>query len=156
MRIPVATIIFARIPIVIFCTLLASCVGFTRDISKDQRFARTLNGEITTKREMRLYYVVPETSRQSMDVPYRLTEGEAINDPDLKPIATIRPGHSVRFERVYSKTVSGETQEWMNGAITFKGEVYRIEYFLGFTGYGGFTGWKRLYKSFALGPVPEG
>lgn len=146
---------FGKAAIAILIALLPCCVGFTRDITKDRRFAQVLSTDITTKREMRLYHIVLEDSRRSPDLEYDLTESETTDNPMRQLIGTISPGHKVRFNRVYSKTASGETQEWMVGSMTYKGEVYKIEYFLGFTGYGGFTGWKRLYKSFDLGKAPE-
>ena len=135
--------------------MLSCCVSYTREVTSDKRFEKILNVQIQTKRELNLYRMVQESSRLSPDVEYQLTAGETNNDPDHQLIGTIEVGHKVTFDRAYSQSGSGETSEWLVGSINFKGRVYKIEYFLGFTGYGGFTGWKRLYKSFELGPAPD-
>lgn len=103
---------------------------------------------------MRLYQL-SESSRSLSDAAFDLTAAEAIGDPDRRLVGTVQPGQKVTFDRAFTSKASGETQEWLVGVMEFKGKTYRIQYFLGFQGYGGFTGWRRIFKSFDLGVPPE-
>lgn len=109
---------FGKLLLATLLSLLPCCVSYTRDITSDGRFEKILNVPIITKRELRLYRTVIESSRLFPYLEYDLTESESINDPAHELVGTIEIGHNVKFERAYSRSGTGEVKEWLVGSIT--------------------------------------
>ena len=128
--------------LLILCGAISGC-SFQDDITSDVRFRDVVGQTIHTKVPFRLY--APDNRRPaSRRQLYDLTEVSYLDNL----VASLKPGHSVTFERAIRENAGSSHSEYLQGHTTVRGRSYPIIYYLGTSVYP--NRWRQIFDSFRI------